>query len=496
VQRADKTGMTAIVVGGGIIARAIGLELIRSGIHTSLIYSEEKTVNIASLAAGAMLGAYGEITIDDEDDSAANELGFRVRSQKMYPEWLSSIRDQCRQQIFSSLGTYVVGNGYSPQDGSNLARIKSVADKMGEQCEWVEAEDVPGLHPSSSMMPSRCLFLPREGSVDTSDLMGAIKSCLTQSQLYKHVDDEVTKITRGPGRGERRVSTTKGKDFVTDCLIVCAGSLSAEIMGEAIYSQAQLPPLYFGKGASCTAISSIHLPHTIRTPNRAFACGIHVVPRANGRIYIGATNMFGTNHEAEKGVETGELHVLFEEVIHQINTELRRLKIENIRYGFRPIATTRIPLVGKTRLAGLHIATGTYRNGVLMAPLIAKTVVAEIMGQPVSNPFSPAGQGPPKSKKPLEQLIRMGVRDIVALLQEPTGALPYDRARELENMLYTLFQMSLTENDDVVALRQDILQKLKDVPLSETMNRVFYDLVGYSGHSTKWGPVAALETQS
>src|SRR5208282_1352992 len=133
------------------------------------------------------------------------------------------------------------------------------------------------------------------------------------------------------------------------------------------------------------------------------------------------------DHEAARGIEPGELHVLFDEAIHQIHTGLRNVKIENMRYGFRPIATTRIPLVGKTRLPGLHIATGTYRNGVLMAPLIAKTVVAEIMGQPISNPFSPAAEGPPKSDKLLGQLIRMGVRDIVALLQEPTGALPYDR---------------------------------------------------------------------
>jgi glycine oxidase len=476
--------MTAIVVGGGIVARAVGLELIRAGVHTSLIYSEEKSINIASLAAGAMLGAYGEITIDDQDGPAATELEFRIRAQKLYPDWLNSIHDQCGQQIFSRLGTYVIGNTYGPMDCGSLARIKSVADKVGETCEWVEAENVPGLRPSSSMTPSRCLFLKNEGSVDTSDLMNGTKSCLVQSSLYKHVDDEVTTIVRGSVEGEWHITTTHGKKFVTDCLIVCAGSLSAEIMGEAVYSAAQLPPLYFGKGVSCTVTSPIHLPHTIRTPNRAFACGIHVVPRANGRIYIGATNMLGTNHESEMGIEPGELHMMFDQVIHQINTELRRDKIENMRYGFRPIATTKIPLVGKTRLPGLHIATGTYRNGVLMAPLIAKTVVAEILGKPVSNPFSPAAARPPKSDQ-LEQLIRMGVRDIVALLHEPSGALPYNRAGELENLLYTLFQMSLTENKDLTVLKQNILQKLKNMPLSETMNRVFYDLVGYAEHSSK-----------
>jgi glycine/D-amino acid oxidase-like deaminating enzyme len=475
--------MSAVVIGGGIIARSIALELISAGLQTSVIYSEEKATNIASLAAGAMLGAYGEMTVDDEEDSASNEMKFRVRCQKMYPNWLASIEDRCGQKIFSAMGTYVLANRFGPLDCINLARIKSVADSMGEECQWVEAQDVPGLHPSTSMMPSRCLFLPGEGSVDTSNLLGAIKSCLVHSPLYKHIDDEVTAIARGRTEGQWRVSTSSGKEFVTECLIVCAGSLSAEIMGEAVYSQARLPPLYFGKGASCMVKSSIRIPHTIRTPNRAFACGIHIVPRAGGHIYIGATNAFGTDHDAAKGIEPGELHTLFDQAIHQINTELRNVKIESMRYGFRPIATTRIPLVGKTRLPGLHIATGTYRNGVLMAPLIAKTVVAEIMGQPVANPFSPAVKGAPKSDKSLEQLIRMGVRDILALLQEPNGALPYDRARELEKLLYTLFQMSLMENDDLHILKQKVLQKLKDVPLSETMNRVFYDLADYGGRS-------------
>jgi glycine oxidase len=477
--------MTAVVVGGGIIAQSIALELIRSGLRTLLIYSEEKATNIASLAAGAMLGAYGEITMDEDDGSEATELGFRIRAQKIYPEWLNSIQDECSQRIFSSMGTYVIANNYGPQDCKNLARIKSVADKMTEPCEWVDAENVPGLHPSGSMMPSRCLFLPKEGSVDSSDLMSALKSCLSRSRLFEHVDDEVTQIIRGAIEGEWRISTTQGKNFSTECLIVCAGSLSAEIIGEATYAKAQLPPLYFGKGASCIVRSATYLPHTIRTPNRAFACGIHLVPRANGRAYIGATNMFGTDHDAEKGVEPGELHMLFEQVIHQINTQLRREKIENIRYGFRPISTTRMPLVGKTRLPGLHIATGTYRNGILMAPLIAKTVVAEILGETVSNPFSAAVKAPTKSDNSFEQLIKMGARDLVALLHEPTGELPYDRAGELEKLLSTLFQMSFLPDDDLVNLRQNILQKLKHMPLSETMNRIFYDLVGYTPHSSK-----------
>ena len=335
-----------------------------------------------------MLGAYGEITLDDDDDSlcAKEELDFRIQAQKMYPAWLDRLHYLSNQPIFTSSGTFVIGNHLGPQDFVNLTKIKEEADAHNESCQWVDPLDVPGLHPSTHLMPYRCLFLPNEGFVDSSDLLKALQYALLHSNLCQHLDDSVVKIAPGKGEGEWEIFTQQHQSYITKCLIVCAGSQTANILGMETYSRAELPALYFGKGTSITLDSKLNIPHTIRTPNRAFACGIHALPRASG-LYIGATNLLGTDHDAEKGIDPGELHMLLDQAIHQINTGIRKEKIKDLRYGFRPIATTRRPLVGKTKLPGLFLATGTYRNGILMAPLIAEMLVSEVLGHTTTNPF-------------------------------------------------------------------------------------------------------------
>ena len=55
-----------------------------------------------------------------------------------------------------------------------------------------------------------------------------------------------------------------------------------------------LPPLLGGRGVSVLVRATDPTPGCVRTPNRAFACGLHVVPRADGMTYLGATNRLTT----------------------------------------------------------------------------------------------------------------------------------------------------------------------------------------------------------
>jgi glycine/D-amino acid oxidase-like deaminating enzyme len=59
--------------------------------------------------------------------------------------------------------------------------------------------------------------------------------------------------------------------------------------------------------------------------------------------------------------------------------------------GIRPATSDRCPLVGPTPLAGLLLATGTYRNGILMAPAVAALITSCVTGSraPLDNPYLP-----------------------------------------------------------------------------------------------------------
>jgi glycine oxidase len=61
--------------------------------------------------------------------------------------------------------------------------------------------------------------------------------------------------------------------------------------------------------------------------------------------------------------------------------------------GLRPTTEDRLPLLGPTAIAGLHLACGHHRNGILLAPLTAEILAACVAGAapPVElAPFSPS----------------------------------------------------------------------------------------------------------
>ncbi|MBD1105818.1 FAD-dependent oxidoreductase [Pseudomonas amygdali pv. morsprunorum] len=322
-----------------------------------------------------MLGAFGELSADDGPEEMA-EFDFRLAAQRYYPSWLARLRELSGARVSQVDGTVIIANNQGARDRDGIRRMQQEAALRSEPAEWIEPGDVPGLKPSPVHAPALCLYLKNEHAVNSGELLDAMMQVLARRENYQHLDTSVAGESRRPvldhhalqrehrcGRRRR----DRGRVSLTDCL------------DPSLVKDAALPALSFGKGVSCLLSAAPAVAHTIRTPNRTFACGIHVVPQpGSGCLYVGATNFTGVDEEAEAKVQPGELHGLFDEAIHQINTDIRTSRIEQIRVGFRPIAAYKRPLVGKTRIANLYIATGTYRNGVLMAPLVAAMIAAEL----------------------------------------------------------------------------------------------------------------------
>lgn len=467
----------AIVIGGGAIGMAIALELVRHGANVTHVYPSSGDLTTASRAAGAMLGAFGEVTADDGHDETV-EFEFRLAAQRMYPRWLEAIKDLSKHSVFQSWGTFIVANNHGVQDRKAIQLMKKLADEKSEHAEWVEPRDVPGLNPSKPDIPALCLHLANEHSVNPDDLFDAILIALKKHDNYRLIDTEVKQISRA---GEDWVATlSDGTSITAGSVVLAGGARAVECLSNELAAEAGVPEMYFGKGVSCFLGDAPEVLSTIRTPNRAFACGIHIVPRpGDGNLYLGATNFLVQNKDIDTRVQPAELHGLFDETIHQLNTDLRTSRIEEIRVGFRPITMFRRPAIGRTRLPNLYLATGTYRNGILMAPLIGE-IIAKEMGvrtaaPRVVNPYSVDERG--SNSNSIDRIMEVGVRDIVAFLQEPNNPLPYNRSAELEHYLRTLFSLVMKDDANSDELRNTIRTRLNEAPFNETMHMLFYDLV-------------------
>ncbi len=462
-----------VVLGGGVVGLAVANALLRAGVNVVSVFpppSDEYP--LASLAAGAMLGAFGELTLGD-DHAADPGFEFRLRAQRAYPEWLGELSERSGRSVHQARGTFVIANNTDVRDRPSVRAMRDRAARAGEGAEYVQPEDVPGLKPNPHHAPALCLHLPNEHSVDADQLLAALNASASTFSSWRHAADTAAAV-RQDGEGWA-VSTSQGEVIRAGNVVLAAGSRSFGVLSDELRAQAGLPELYFGKGISVIVSGGPAMPSTIRTPNRAFACGIHVVPRAGGLLYMGATNQLGFDHDADRGATPGELHNLIDEVLHQVSTDMRETRVEEVRFGYRPIASHGRPVVGETSLRGLSVATGTYRDGMLMAPLLGAIVAGGVTGiDGVVNPFPVGEVGVPPAP---DSLVDVGVRDIIAFLHEPRGELPYDRAEQLRKYVTTLFRMAVEENGQYSALREEVRDRLRRTPLNETMHTVFRDII-------------------
>ena len=51
------------------------------------------------------------------------------------------------------------------------------------------------------------------------------------------------------------------------------------------------------------------------------------------------------------------------------------LSVSATGYGFRPASRDNLPLLGSTEIPGVHVATGHYRHGIMLAPITARLMV-------------------------------------------------------------------------------------------------------------------------
>jgi glycine oxidase len=101
------------------------------------------------------------------------------------------------------------------------------------------------------------------------------------------------------------------------------------------------------------------------------------VPRSDGRVLAGSTL---ENAGFEKVVTPAGLEKIMHAAAELIPTLADAETVETWA-GLRPGTPDDLPILGPTDAEGLFVATGHYRNGILLAPITAKLVAEWVTGQ-------------------------------------------------------------------------------------------------------------------
>jgi glycine/D-amino acid oxidase-like deaminating enzyme len=188
--------------------------------------------------------------------------------------------------------------------------------------------------------------------------------------------DAVTSVNFSDG-GVCEVSTKK-TEFHSPKVVNCAGAWSGQIAPYAF-------PTRPVKGQMLCLVSPARelLRHVLRTPE------VYLIPRTDGRMIVGTTV-----EEAgfDKRTDVATIKHLQHAAVALV-PELRNAKILEDWAGLRPGTPDALPILGESDMPGYYVATGHFRDGILLAPVTAQ-VMADVIGgkQPDHDltAFSPA----------------------------------------------------------------------------------------------------------
>jgi glycine oxidase len=383
------------VIGNGVLglSAARALTLRDPSLRIALVGPSAR-LRGASPAAGAMLGCFGEIT----QKLARSPLGrvkidFAVKSTALWPSWIEAINAELPADLHlqPSMGTFIINNNKSGAiEDANYAAILQVLGEYKAAYETVDPSEIPGINAADDGRSQRGIFVPGEGSLDSGRLLAALAEANRRRGTITMYDDNVAKLELDEKRVHGVVLESDGTRIEAPIVVMTAGIATQPLLDQHPWLARRIPRIFAGGGTSLVIDTDQPVcPHTVRTPNRAFACGLHQVPRGKQRAYIGATNHL-TLRPFERA-NVSDMYFLLECAMEQINQGYQSARLVSWQAGNRPVPVDGCPIIGKSSVDGLWLITGTYRDGLHLSPLLTQSIAEEIQTgtTTLAHPFVP-----------------------------------------------------------------------------------------------------------
>jgi glycine oxidase len=340
-----------VVVGGGVIGLSVAYELARRG-REVLLLERGDAVGAATRAAAGMLAPTSEA---DLTDRALVQL--ELDSLARYPEFVAGIEGLAGQSCgYRTEGTLWVALNRD-QDG-DLERLHAMQRAKGLPTRRLTRDEVLAREPHLSGRLVGGLLAEGDHQIDPRALARALGAALAGLRGRVAVGYRATRIERGAS-GVEAVSGFVGSApfrVAADVVVAAAGVWTEEIEGP-------LPILGLRpvKGQLVRLSGPELVRHVVRTPD------VYLVPRHGGELLAGATM-------EEQGLDArptaGAVLDLLREA-WRILPGVYDLAVSELSVGFRPAVRDHLPAIGATLTRGLYLATGHFRNGVLLAPATA-----------------------------------------------------------------------------------------------------------------------------
>jgi glycine oxidase len=348
---------SVVVVGGGIIGCATAYDLAKAGCRVTLFERATPGAEASGAAAGLLAPLGHSPRLDPFHELA-------VMSWRLYAAMTAELRDVTAIDVEHMTGGTLYPILDAHEAASARARAGSpLAREFG--IEIVEGDDLRALEPALAKDIERALFVRGDHWVNNQRLVTAYAAAAARRGVAIRSGADVGRIVVEDGRATGVVAD--GQPEHADHVVVAAGAWSGALLA-GIGAALPVGPV---RGQMLSVSSSPpFLSHAV------YGAGVYLVPRPSGELLIGATV---DDAGFVRAVTPDGLAELIEGAV-RVAPEIGRRAIVRTWCGFRPWAPDDLPVLGPwPGVAGLHVATGHYRNGILLAPITAKLLTECVM---------------------------------------------------------------------------------------------------------------------
>ncbi len=357
---------TVIVVGAGLVGLSCAWWLQRRGHRVLLVESAQ--------GEGGSAAALGVLMAQVFHRSSGRAWRLRQQSLALWQAWRQELADRGRPIAWRE-GLLVLAADNA--EAERLQRLQAERAQQGFPLEWWEPERLEQLSPPPPGPALGALHSPRDGQLDPTQAMEAFHSDATASGLTSRIDT-VAAVERARGSGGWQAVLASGLRLEAEWLVLCAGAASAALLEPAAGVEGQPPLLEPVLGQAL----ELELPKAVAAggwgwPGALVWQGVNLVPRPDlpggRRFWLGATLEPGRQGDP-RALE--ELRTLGGQAPAWLRESAERRRWQGLRA--RPVGR---PAPWLEPVApGLLVATGHYRNGVLLAPATAQWVAEQIEG--------------------------------------------------------------------------------------------------------------------
>jgi glycine oxidase len=280
-------------------------------------------------------------------------------SLRIYPDFVAAIEDfSSKSAEFARQGALQIFLG--PQAESERDALFAEYHRLGLHVEPLSLDAARNLEPSLGPSARAAAFLPNEATVNPRSLTAAVIDAVQRRGVEIRSGCAVSALVH---ENNLCVGVIAAREKIAaKFVVVAAGCYSAGVAPDDDLLSQFVPTRPVRGQMIALRPKGLNLRHVLRSEQG------YIVPRSDGRAVAGSTL---ENAGFDKHTTPGGLQQILRAVVELAPT-LAEAEFLETWAGLRPGTPDDLPILGPTGIEGLLIATGHYRNGILLAPVTAK----------------------------------------------------------------------------------------------------------------------------